>query len=132
MDFRLIDKGIIRSNLIKMSLINHDSFDFQLGYLFAKLEENHDLDFDEFIWKLNDNKKNGSIINIETLKHLCNLYCSDVCIINYKNEEVVVVGEGTFYGVVYLNKINRVAKMEYEDEEIEAILDDADTDSEAS
>lgn len=115
-----------------MSLINHDSFDFQLGYLFAKLEENANLDFDEFICKLNQNKENGSIINIETLKELCNLYCGDVFIIHYKNEEVVVVGEGTYYGVVYLNKINRVAKMEYEDEEIDAILEEGDTDSEAS
>jgi hypothetical protein len=107
-------------------MANYNSVDFKIGRLFGVLGNNEDLDFNTFIYKLNE-YKGDLIISIELLEDICNLYCSDVVIINYRNREVVVVG-GYFsiIGIVYYCETDKTVKKldydEYDEEEIEEIL----------
>jgi hypothetical protein len=104
-------------------MANYNSVDFKIGRLFGVLCNNEDLDFNTFIYKLNE-YKGDLIISIELLEDICNLYCSDVVIINYRNREIVVVG--SVMGIVYYCETDKTVKKldydEYDEEELNQLL----------
>jgi hypothetical protein len=107
------------------------------GYekMISLLKGNEDWDFETFIQKLNRYRKVFDLdLDIEMLANLCNLYCSDIFVINYKNRKVVVVSN-TIIGIVYYCETNKVVKSldydEYDEDEIMELineLDDSDCD----
>jgi len=97
------------------------------GRLITLLKNNEDWSFKTFIEALNEyNMELNLFIPINMLAKLCELYCSDIRIINYRNKNVVVVGDYHIIGVVYYCKTEKIVKIldydEYDEEEIEEIL----------
>ena len=107
-------------------MANYNSVDFKIGRLFGVLGNIQDCELDVFIYELNEHKKD-LIISIKLLAELCELYCSDISIINYRNREIVVIG-GYFpiIGIVYYCETDKTVKKldydEYDEDEIEEIL----------
>jgi hypothetical protein len=103
---------------------NTNSVDYKFGRLYGRLENNSDWDFETFIEKVNE-YKNDLELDIELLSDLCELYCSDIFVINYKNRKVVVVSD-TIIGIVYYcqtdKKVKELDYDEYDEDEIMELL----------
>ena len=103
---------------------NARSTELKFGRLLGRLKNNSDWDFETFIENINDYKKDLDL-DIDMLSDICELYCSDIFVINYKNRKVVVVGDTTI-GIVYYCETNKVVKSldcdEYDEDEIMELI----------
>jgi hypothetical protein len=103
---------------------NTHSTELKFGRLLGRLENNSDWDFETFIENINDYKKDLDL-DIDMLSDICELYCSDIFVINYKNRKVVVVSD-TIIGIVYYcqtdKKVKSLDRDEYDEDEIMELL----------
>ena len=120
----IIEKKIKRKDTTTNANANANLVEFKFGRLLGRLENNSEWDFETFIENVNY-YKNDLDLDIEMVEKLCELYCSDIFVINYKNRKVVVVSD-TIIGIVYYCETNKVVKTldydEYDEDEIMELI----------
>lgn len=95
--------------------MNYNSIDFKLGVMCGILMEkakDNCCDLENYIKDINEFKPEDIKLTIEMLREICEYFCSDTEIITYQGKKVVVVGEDSIMGIVYIDENGKVDELD--------------------
>ena len=100
--------------------MNFDSIEFKFGFLLGAVEDNANMDFDDYIY--NCNKHIEFDITEEMLEMIASQYCSDYNFIG--DTGIIKLGDCHIIGAVYFDKKEQVIKKVKLCEECEKPIED--------
>lgn len=99
--------------------MNTNSVEYKFGYIMGFYRKNEDMDFYDFINRINDELTINKItLTLEMLEMLMELYCSDI----YSHNNIVSVGDDGIIGkVYYCEKTKKIIIIYDEEKEVTGI-----------